>query len=1141
MAKIFISHSSRDNTAARHMFEWVRAQGFEEVFLDIDKHGGIPPGAKWEQELYTNLERAQAVILVLTENWMASKWCFAEFAQARALGKAIFPVIETPQGDTFVGEDLQTINLLENRAEGLERLGRRLTDLSIQSSEGFTLPAGAHPFPGLAAFGEDQAAVYFGRDDAVARLIERLRKQRTLGDARLTVILGASGSGKSSLLRAGLLPRLKRDREHWVVAPPLRPETRPFERLVDLLLALPGEATTEQRAAWEKGLESDAPGESLARIARLVLRDAGRPDARLLVAVDQAEELFTLASAEQAQRFFALLSAMLEDPDLPFAAVFTLRSGNLDDLQRAEHLTAAFEPFTLDPMPKERIPAIVRGPARIAHLAVDDALIAALLQDVEGGAWLPLVAFALREIYDRYGRDGDLTLADYHALADPAAGLNPLENAVRRAAEEALPTRGRREGADDVLREAFIPALVRVNRDGAFVRQAAPFEALPEAAQDDIRRLVEARLLVNRDGAVEVAHEALFRVWPRLAEWLEGEREFLVGLDRVRDALADWEGLARGTGDAGALLSGVLMERAQAWLTEHPGRLTEEEATYIRRSTDAAEAETRRRRRQQRTIVWGSAAAAIVFAVLGGWAIVQGNRAQEGERAALEGRQAAEDALRTATDAANNMVFELAQKFKNASVPNDVVIAILDNAIELQDNLIEKAPANAFLLGSRAASLMGVGDLYLQKGDKEGAINAYNKSYKIITGILKDNKNNIGLQKYLSANLSKIAKWYEWTGDFDNAEVFYKKVINLNRYLLSLDPENLELQQDVSMSLVNLGDLQYNLAKTDLSEQLYKEALNIMRHISDVSTGDGKIKSELAISLMRLGSLHLRIGDWNSSKKYYEESLEISRSLLLTDENNTFYLNILGDSFDGIARSCINLDNPKCSFENCSQSLHIRESVSNIDRKNIDWKKKFAISLENCAAVLWNQRSYDRAAEYYVEDLRIRKEIALNFPEDVGAQIELSFVLAHFALFLWERQWLNQYGNPLEMMKNSESILEKFIKNGDLGWKFKENIAKQLMKHGDFYITYPNNDSKLSIRLFQKSLTMLDNLLERDSRSIDWRRMEIGLLWRLADISTEVVSYQTVFDKLNRLKMDGMAGEKDVEAMESIRKKYLLK
>ena len=99
MARIFISHSSRDDDAAARMKTWLASQGFETAFLDFDKTSGISPGADWEKTLYREVEQSQAVIIIQTPNWLASKWCFAEFTQARALGKAIFLVIETPTGD----------------------------------------------------------------------------------------------------------------------------------------------------------------------------------------------------------------------------------------------------------------------------------------------------------------------------------------------------------------------------------------------------------------------------------------------------------------------------------------------------------------------------------------------------------------------------------------------------------------------------------------------------------------------------------------------------------------------------------------------------------------------------------------------------------------------------------------------------------------------------------------------------------------------------------------------------------------------------------------------------------------------------------------------------------------------------------
>jgi hypothetical protein len=86
MARIFISHSSHDESQAQRLLSWLRSGGFTDAFLDFDKHAGIEPGAGWERKLYSELSRAEAVILVLTKNWFDSKWCFVEFAQARALG-----------------------------------------------------------------------------------------------------------------------------------------------------------------------------------------------------------------------------------------------------------------------------------------------------------------------------------------------------------------------------------------------------------------------------------------------------------------------------------------------------------------------------------------------------------------------------------------------------------------------------------------------------------------------------------------------------------------------------------------------------------------------------------------------------------------------------------------------------------------------------------------------------------------------------------------------------------------------------------------------------------------------------------------------------------------------------------------------
>ena len=260
MARIFISHSGQDNEAAARIMTWLKSQGFETTFLDFDKHAGIPPGADWEKTLYREIEQSEAVIIIQTPNWLASKWCFVEFTQARALGKAIFPIIETPTGDTLISPDIQALNLLSDREGGLEQLARQLTRIALDAQGGFAWDATRPPFPGLLAFQEEDAAIYFGRDDDIRRLIERLNARRAQGGAQLVALLGSSGSGKSSLLRAGVIPRLKRAGRNWIVVPPMRPQVHPVDELACALAVASGAG-----ADWRK-IRDDLLGANVARL-----------------------------------------------------------------------------------------------------------------------------------------------------------------------------------------------------------------------------------------------------------------------------------------------------------------------------------------------------------------------------------------------------------------------------------------------------------------------------------------------------------------------------------------------------------------------------------------------------------------------------------------------------------------------------------------------------------------------------------------------------------------------------------------------------------------------------------------------------------------------------------------------------------
>jgi hypothetical protein len=221
--------------------------------------------------------------------------------------------------------------------------------------------------------------------------------------------------------------------------------------------------------------------------------------------------------------------------------------------------------------------------------------------DAETEDALPLLAFTLRQLFDQSAKDqskeGCLTLQAYKSLGDEAARLGPLENAVRKAADAVLDEANATHEEKTALREAFVPAMVRVNEQGEYVRCPARMDELPAKSKPLLERLAKARLLVIRQEGdtrvVEVAHEALLRKWPWLKERLDAERVFLIGKQQLEQDLRDWQAAAD-KDKAGALLTGLKLTRARAWLVDHPTRLTDDERAFIQASIEREEAERRR-------------------------------------------------------------------------------------------------------------------------------------------------------------------------------------------------------------------------------------------------------------------------------------------------------------------------------------------------------------------------------------------------------------------------------------------------------------------------------------------------------------------------------------------------------------------
>jgi tetratricopeptide (TPR) repeat protein len=1138
MARVFISHSSRDAQQAQDLFAWLKSQGFERGFLDIDTDHGIPPGAKWEQTLYEELERAQAVILLLTRNWFDSKWCFAEFAQARSRGKAIFPVIVSPDGDQYVGDDLQKVDLTKDRQTGLERLSNRLTEVALLSQSGFDFPPGRAPYPGFLAFDEDDAAIYFGRDDDVRRLIQRLDSRRIEGGRRFVVVLGESGTGKSSLLRAGLVPRVKRAKREWIVLPVFRPEHDPFAGLAACLRDAGISVTADELAL--------ADPEDLAR--RIGERHEAHR-AGILIAIDQMEELFTRAPGSRSEQFLGFLSKLL-GPGLPFVAAATLRSDHLGELQAAPGLATEFEEFSLRPLPIERMGEIVRGPARIAGLEVEESLVARIMQDARTTDALPLVAFALRRLYDQFGADGKLQLVEYESLRDAVAGLSPLETVVRDTAARVIDDIRPSEDELKVLREAFIPGLVKVNDEGGFVRQAANWDSLPQRGQRLITALAgsQARLLVvrERDGGreVEVAHEALFRVWPLLVGWLQEEKEFLIGHNRLERALADWRMLPKADCDRG-LISGIMLDRARQWLIEHPGRFSDEEARYIR-SSDAAEkkqlAEDEEQRRaleaaklRQAEIERDSAKrltrrTRLAAAVLGVVALVavgagvyafraEHRAAVEAERATAEAARANSEADRATAEAARATAeadkakrnFEIAKSTVD-KVIFDVVVGLRDVVgIRLQDmrtilgwvddamnNLAKASPDDTGVLRSREVMLHQFGDTYLVAGDTGQAVAIYEQALEIARKLAATDSTNTLWTRDLSVSLERVGNGRVAAGDRPGALAAYEESKAIRGKLAATDEKNEEWQRDISVGEQKIGDLRLDSGDIPGARAAFEQDLAITRRLANASPDNLNAQRDLSVSLEKVGNVRQSAGDSAGALAAYQESYEIRRRLAAANQANAMWRRDLSVSLEKIGNLKLSAGDNAGALAAYQDSLDIRRRVVASDQGNTEWQRDISVSLEKIGDIKFDAGDIAGAREAYDEDLAISENLAHTDEGNAGWQRDLSISLEKIGNV---KEAEGDTQGALSAYEDSLRIRRRLAEADQGNGQWQRSLSVALEKVGNIRLNAGDRDGATAA--YAEGLDIRRRLVASDGTNTEWQRDLSVSLEKLSDLKVD--------------------------------------
>jgi WD40 repeat protein/DNA-binding winged helix-turn-helix (wHTH) protein len=527
------------------------------------------------------------------------------------------------------------------------------------------------PYRGLRALEAEDAAIFFGREAAIIRGMDQLSEMAEQGADRLMLVLGASGSGKSSFLRAGLWPRLALDEARFLPLPVIRPLDAAITGASGLAASLSGAFTRlgkvrppgPVKAALAAGGASaiEEMVHELAKLAqaRRAYVDASAQPPKLVLPIDQTEELFSSEGAAEAENFLAMLASMLTG-DGSVLAIGTIRTEHYHRMQSEGLLSGVRRVlFDLPPIPEFEYRQVVEGPAQVSALGprgftVEPALTERLIGDATGADALPLLALTLERLWTDYGAQGRLALDDYTAMGGVKGSIEAAVTGALSRPKHAPSIASDKAAQNAALRAAFIPWLVRVDpASRTALRRGAPAEKIPLASRAYVDRFVAARLLVadRRDGVdiIEVAHESLLRQWPSLAAWLTEDAEALAQIEEVERAASEW--VRNGRRDPWLDHRADRLVAAEALLRREDfrARLDETGIAYVAAARAAEERDHAARAlalagqaRTQRAMWWALAAVGVVLALGLGSAVLQ-LRANRRMQAQLEMRQTALD------------------------------------------------------------------------------------------------------------------------------------------------------------------------------------------------------------------------------------------------------------------------------------------------------------------------------------------------------------------------------------------------------------------------------------------------------------------------------------------------------------------
>ncbi|OJH38342.1 hypothetical protein BON30_24720 [Cystobacter ferrugineus] len=1006
-------------------------------------------------------------------------------------------------GSALLAETLYEKLLVESRSleEALGAVRRRLrveaqgfdwASLQLyarREGEADLRPVVLRPYRGLLAFGPRDRRFFFGRGRLEAELLERVAQAARGQRPRFQVVAGASGTGKSSVVMAGLLPQLSR--EEW-----------------DSLVVRPGELMSAGQGAV--GAHSVALRELRHRLHRVwnpepspmgeggsqeaLLEEArrlrqARPERKLLLVMDQLEEVFTHLGSEERQALMRAVWALGKELALGCVVVATVRVDHfercgevvLDEQTRLDTVVYAEEHrlFVAQLGPEELAEAIEK-PAHAVGLTLEAGLVDRVVADVgqEPGA-LPLLEHALDLLWR--GREGRrLTHRAYEEMEGVAGGLTQTAERLYGALREEERQHVRRLLAELVaLGDESRPD----TRRRCWLEEVWPEEPEARAIFERVLEKLVAERLVTRGsetgggGAwVEVAHEALIRRWERLRTWLQDNRKRLLQWRELQAMAEAWQAHRKDADQGDSYLAtGARLGYARSLRSEHVGRMT----VSVREFLETCEARERRGVRRQRWVGAGLAVGMVVFAVLALYASNQRSMAEMRLREAValarrihsttskklepiagtaavrrELLQGVEGLLMRldATDEPDIQLESVRNHLErgNVAMMHENTAAAGEaygQALELVGQLLESNPDDPVYMHELAVLHSKLGEVGEAQGQLEVARGHYEEALALTRRLVDADPANASLAQELGGCYGKLGAVRRAQGHLEAARGHYEQALVLIQKLVNVDPMNTALKRDLASHSSSLGDVMKEEGKLEESREYHQKALVLLQGLAEAEPMNAHVKRELAASHGRLGAVAQAQGKLSDAREYYEHYLRLSEELADDDGTNTSLKRSLVDSHGRLGNVLRAQGQYEETREHYEEALELTQELVEDDPKNAILKRELAISHSQLAELALELGGQGEQSHQHFEKTReLLQELVEADPTNASLKRELAQIYTRLVTSS------RMHGQPDDRRQYAEAAFvlgQELLKTDPTNARLKEVVVTSYVNMGN--------------------------------------------------------------------------------------------